>query len=208
MNITVFGASGKVGRIVVEELRASGHSVTAFVHGSSPFESNEKLRIVYGDIHNFANVIEALDRSEAVISCLGSWGTKDKDILSSAMKNIIPAMEKQNIKRIISLTGSAAIFPGETLRLVDKLNRGVLSIVAGKILTDGENHLQQLVESNLRWTVIRSPVMKSSQDATYTLSLIASSPFATVSRNAVAKAMVDQLSETNFINAAPHIHSL
>lgn len=205
ITVTVFGASGKVGCLVVENLLASGYTVKAFVHSSSPFELSDKLQIVRGDIHNANDVRSALDGSDAVISCLGSWGTKNKDVLASAMKNITPAMEKHNIKRIISLTGSAASLPNEKLRLIDKLNRALLNIVGHKILLDGESHLRQLDESPLDWTVVRSPVMKSNAKTDYHLQLVTPSPLATISRTAVAKAIVDQLKSTDFVKSAPHI---
>lgn len=207
LTVTVFGASGKVGRLVVENLLARGYEVKAFVYSSSPFELSDKLQVVRGDIHKSNDVSSVLDGSDAVISCLGSWGTKHKDVLASAMKNIIPAMEKHNIKRIISLTGSAASLPNERLRLIDKLNRFLLNVVGHKILLDGESHLLQLAESNLDWTVIRSPVMKSRPKTNYCLQQIAPSPFATISRTAVAKSIVEQLDSTDFIKSAPHINN-
>ena len=46
MHITVFGATGKVGRLVVDQLLARGHTVTAYVrdrtkvHHAAPAISN------------------------------------------------------------------------------------------------------------------------------------------------------------------------
>lgn len=205
MKITVFGATGKVGRIVVENLLDSGHQVVAFAHGASPFTTNENLTVVHGDVHNTSDVKTALSGADAIISTLGSWHTPSKDILTSAMKNIIPAAEIQGIKRLVSLTGSQAALPNEKLRLFEKLFHFALNIVAHKILADGENHLRLLKESKLDWTVIRSPIMKPSTKTDYRLSLVAPSPLATISRAAVAKAIVDQLETRDYTKMAPHI---
>ncbi|HPQ82616.1 MAG TPA: NAD(P)H-binding protein, partial [Candidatus Saccharimonas sp.] len=61
MNITVFGATGHVGSLVVEKLLAGGHNVSAFTHGTHHFEDNTRLRIIPGDIHKSEDVEKALN---------------------------------------------------------------------------------------------------------------------------------------------------
>jgi putative NADH-flavin reductase len=206
MNITVFGATGHVGSLVVEKLLAGGHNVSAFTHGPHQFADTTRLRIISGDIHNPEDIENALSDSEAVISCLGSWHTPTKDILSAAMTSVVPIAEKHGIKRVISLTGSAACTPGDSLGIIDKLNRSMLSLIAPKILKDGEEHIRLLAESTLDWTVIRSPVMTNNDDADYRLDMNAPSPIATIPRAAVVAALVDSLEDARFIRAAPYIH--
>jgi len=206
MTVTVFGASGKVGQIVIEMLLKKGYRVTAFVHTTLPFKSTDRLNVAQGDIHEASDVKKAIEGSEYVISTLGSWHTPSKDILSSAMQNIIPAMEELGIKRLVTLTGSAAIAPGDKLRLIDKLNHSLLKIMASKIMEDGERHINMLSQSRLDWTVVRSPIMTESKNENYTLNLRSPSPAATVPRRAVAKALVDQLENKKYFRSSPHIH--
>lgn len=206
MNIIVFGATGHVGSLVVEKLLADGHNVSAFTHGTHHFTENTRLRIISGDIHKPEDIEKALNDNEAVISCLGSWHTPTKDILTAAMTSIVPIAEKHGIKRVISLTGSAACAPGDQLSIIDKLNRSMLSLIAPKILIDGEAHIRLLAESTLDWKVIRSPVMTNKDDAKYRLDMNSPSPLATIPRAAVVAALVDSLEETRFISAAPYIH--
>ena len=206
MNITVFGATGHVGSLVVEKLLAGGHNVSAFTHGTHHFADNPRLRIIPGDIHKSEDIEKALNDSEAVISCLGSWHTPTKDILTAAMTSIVPIAEEHGIKRIISLTGSAAYAPGDHLGIVDRLNRSMISLIAPKILKDGEAHIRILAESTLDWTVIRSPVMTNKDAAKYRLDMNSPSPLATIPRAAVVAALVDSLEDAKFIRAAPYIH--
>ena len=202
MNITVFGASGKVGQLVVKRLIDEGHRVRAFVHGDAPFSESDQLTIVKGDVHSAEDIARALEGAEAVISCLGSWGTPTKDILSSAMQHIVPEMQRRGIKRIVSLTGAAAQAPGESFRLRDRLNRRILMLAARHILVDGEEHLRLLAESGLDWTVLRSPVMTDATPNGYHLSDVSGSPLETIPRQAVAKAMVDQLADKEHLGSA------
>jgi putative NADH-flavin reductase len=206
MQITVFGASGRVGQQVVARALEEGYCVTAFVHRKNPFQDNSALTIVHGDIGDSKAVTTALQGSDAVISTLGSWGTKSKDILSRGMSVIIPAMESSGVERLITLTGSAAVWSGDKLSVVDKLNHAVLDIVAPKILRDGEDHLRQLDASSLWWTSVRSPVMTNSSSTKYRLDNKMGAPWAIIPRKAVVASLLDQLKSTEFINQAPVIH--
>jgi putative NADH-flavin reductase len=204
MQVTVFGANGKVGSLVVAELLKRDYSVAAFAHNDHKLARHPKLKIIQGDIYNFEDVRSAITGSEAVISALGSWGTPEKDILSQGMKNIIPAMDEAGIKRIISLTGAGAC-DNETPGLVQKISRNLIKLAAHKILEDGEQHIALLRKSQLDWTVIRSPVMNEKADRKYLLSLDFPAPWATIRRQTVVEAMVNQLNDTTWNKKSPFI---
>jgi len=208
MIITVFGASGQVGSKVVTRLLADGHDVKAFIHGQSKYEDNSHLTIFQGDIHNPQEVYDAITDSDAVISTLGSWHTKSKDILTNGMKNIIFVMEHEGISRIISLTGAGAFLPHEKRNILDKLTRFALRMIAKKVLDDGEHHMLLLTESKLDWTIIRSPIMKESRNPKlFKLSNKSPALWASIERSSVVEALISQLTDTSFIKQAPFISS-
>ncbi len=203
MNIVVFGSTGKVGRLVVAEALRRGHHVTAFAHTSQP-AAQSNLSVVMGDIKNKANVVSAITDADAVISALGSWGTATKDIVGTAMTNIIPAMEAAAITRIVSLTGNVAKAPAEVLAVPARLARSFLDSVAPKILKDGEKHLALLSASTLDWTVVRASVMINAPHTSYRLT---ATPrlISIVPRAAVAAAMVDLAESHDWSRQAPGI---
>ena len=206
MQITVFGASGNVGRIVVQKLLADGHTVTVFVHQSNAFEPSDQLKIIKGDIHNAALVASAVQGSDAIISTLGSWHTPTKDILSAMVRFVTPVMEQSGIKRLITLTGSGAWAPGDKIGFINKLSHAAFALVAKDIIRDAETHLQLLAASNLEWTSLRAPIMSSGKSSKYSLNNKLPLGWERVSREAVAQAIVDQLTDRNYVRQAPHIH--
>ncbi|MFZ1249996.1 MAG: NAD(P)-binding oxidoreductase [Candidatus Microsaccharimonas sp.] len=206
--IIVFGANGRVGSIVVRRLVKHGYKVKAFVHHANGLKSSGLVEYIEGDVTKKRDVENALKDADAVISTLGSWGTKSKNILSSGMKQIVPVMEKYSIRRIISLTGADAWAP-ETRHeasLLQKLSHKLFSTIASKIVQDGEKHIAILEKSTLDWTVIRSLVMNDSGNKKYVLGLKYPAPWRTINRTAVAKALVDQLEDKTFLKQAPYIH--
>ena len=77
MQLTVFGASGRIGQLVVLLALERGHTVKAFVHSKNPFLDDKNLTIITGAVSDSATVGKALQGGKAVISALGSWGIKD-----------------------------------------------------------------------------------------------------------------------------------
>jgi putative NADH-flavin reductase len=205
--VTVFGATGKVGSKVVVKLLEQQNMVTAFVYGGHAFAPNPNLVIVQGDIYNATDVATALRGSEAVFSALGSWGTPKKDILTAGMRNIIPAMLTQDIKRIITLTGADARAPGDKIDHLHAFSHAFFGIFAGKILDDGENHIKLLSESELDWTILRSPVMNEfGKKGSYVLRERLPGLTATIHRDDVAAALVDLLDTDQYNRRAPVIY--
>lgn len=205
--ITVFGANGNIGSRVVRLLLTKKYRVRAFVRGEHSFESHPNLEIVQGDIYDMQRVADAIKGSTVVISALGSWGTPKKDILSSAMKVIIPAMEQQRIKRIVTLTGSDARIPQDKPNIFHKLTHWLLSKFAPKILEDGELHLKLLRQSNLNWTTVRSPIMTNKGlKGEYELRYALPGPFASIARDDVAAALVWLAETGEYARRAPFIY--
>lgn len=208
-NIVIFGSAGRVGSLVTEYALADGHTVTAFVHRHHNLPEHQNLTLVQGDIYTSADVEKALKGTDVVLSILSSWGTPKKDVLSAAMANIIPAMKAQKISRIISLTGAEARAAGDALSIIHRLAHigiGIgIGIVGGKVLRDGEKHIELLASSGLDWTVVRSPIMRSGTSQKYRLNKHRPLPWALINREAVARAIADQIADKHD-NGALFIH--
>ncbi len=206
MKIIVFGANGRVGSLVVKRCLEQGHNVTAFVRGNHTFQSSPNLSIVQGDIYDSSSIESAIPGHNAVISCLGSWGTPKKDILATAMRTIVPTMEAHGVQRLVSLTGSDARASGDTIDLINRITHPIFSLLAPKIMRDGEEHIQIISKSNLSWTVLRSPVMNDKGRTMYKLRDRRPKPWHTINRNAVAHALVDLAATNDHLKSSPYIY--
>ena len=63
MKIVVFGATGTIGRQVVEQALQRGHDVTAFVRDPAKVQCSD-VRAVQGDVHDAAAVRTAVQGQE------------------------------------------------------------------------------------------------------------------------------------------------
>ena len=103
MNLVIFGSTGGVGRQLVELALAQGHAVTGFARDPAKLDiKHANLKVVQGDVMDFASVERAVQGQEAVLSSLGA-GMKST-IRSEGTRHIIRAMEKAGIRRFVSLS--------------------------------------------------------------------------------------------------------
>lgn len=203
MNITLFGASGRVGKLLSSELLKRGHTVTAFVHSNtSTLAESSNLHIIVGDVHNQNDVQRAVEHADVIISTLGSWGTPTKDIVSSATANLLPFMQG---KRFVGVTGAGAKLKSEKFGPSGIFGRLLLRCIASPVLKDADKHLRLLSESPHDWTVVRSPVMTNRNKTSYTLSDKPPKPWQTITRTAVVQALVDLAENKTHSKNAPFI---
>ena len=121
MNLIIFGSTGRTGRRLVEQALAQGHTVTAFARTPDKLQiRHDHLRIAQGDIQDVAAVEQAVAGQEAVLVALGRNRGEPVPSLAQGTHNILQAMQKHGIKRILCV--SAAGFLGErTDFLIGKL---------------------------------------------------------------------------------------
>lgn len=190
--------------MVAEALRRN-YTVVAFVHSHNPFEPHARLQVQKGDVYNGRDVAAALQGSEAVVSCLGSWGTPGKDVLTRFVTAVVLAMREHNIVRIVTLTGVGVqqrrpLWYRVSLKLLPALP------TLGKVFLDADQHVQLLQASGLDWTTLCSPVMRSGDNARYVLRTRQGLALPFVTRRAVATAMLDQIGDTCYRGQAVSIH--
>ena len=206
VRVTVFGASGKVGRLVVWEILRRGHRVHAFVHSRNPFEDQEEVTVVKGEVADTGAVHAALADSDAVISTLGGWGKTSSDVLATGMTTIISAMQAQHLTRIVTLTGAGARWAGDRSSLRLAVNRAALTMMKAPALRDAEKHLDILTRSSLDWTSVRAPGISAEGPDGYRLDTKLPSLLTTIPGPAAAKSLIDLAEQPEFHRQAPGIH--
>ncbi|OCA84371.1 hypothetical protein A8F94_16845 [Bacillus sp. FJAT-27225] len=151
MNICLFGATGRVGGVVLENCLKSGHNVHALVRNPEKLSyTHPALRVLHGDALNQQDVHTAVKGCDAVISCLNTGGT---DFLSSSMPIIISAMKAHDVHRII-MVSTAGILQA---RSEPELYRFQSSESRRSTTKDAEEHLKAFLimeESGLDWTAV------------------------------------------------------
>lgn len=150
MNITLFGATGRVGSEILKLALRDGHHVTALVRTPSKLPTHNNLSILTGDIRDKELVSKAIENADAVMSAIG---TDKTTTLTDAIPSIIEAMKTGNVERIITI-GTAGILQSRTNPDVYRFQ----STESKRRLTfAAEEHAkvyEQLKRTDLEWTII------------------------------------------------------
>lgn len=162
LRLTVFGATGRTGREVVSQALARGHEVVAFVRTPDKLAdqqdtSADRLHVVAGDVRDAEAVARAVEGADAVVSCLAPV-PKDGLVQTEGTEAIVAAMRRHRVDRIVSLTGAGVASPSDPPpSLGARFMRGLMGLVASKILEDGQRHAEALRQSSLDYAVARAP---------------------------------------------------
>ncbi len=190
--IAVLGAGGRLGQHVVTEALARGHTVRAVIHRTNPLPVHPRLQIELADVRCPGKVRAALSNADLVVSCLSSAAASPPDIQTVGARNLVITMEALGLARLVSVTGSGARMPGETLTGNHRIKRQQMLNGAPHLLTDGDEHLATIAASDLTWTVIRVPLMTQRHLPTrYTIQQDAPDPASTATYRDAAGVMLD-----------------
>lgn len=169
MTITVFGATGMVGQQVVQQALALSHHVKAFGRNVDNLIDkdlhNTNFEAIKGYVFDEAEVFEAIENSDAVISVLGGGFDGIDKTRSLGIKNIITQMHKAGINRIVALGGMGILNFTEDQLLIDEPHYPTEYIPVGL------EHLaayEYLAASNMQYTFVCAPnILKMNKTGKY-----------------------------------------
>jgi uncharacterized protein YbjT (DUF2867 family) len=146
MNLLVLGATGRTGRLVVEQALAAGHAVTALVRSPEKLTMrNSNLRVVTGEATDPLAVSRALQGADAVISTLGGNGS----VIADSTQAIVKAARPAGVSRVVVL--SSWLVERDRMDAVTRLLTG---IAMGPVIRDHTAGEQALRRSDLEWTIV------------------------------------------------------
>ena len=156
MKLIIFGATGTVGKQLVQQALFKGHHVKAFGRNvyTTDYLQTENLLLVQGALFDEAEVYNAIKGSDAVISAIGGSMDGSDKTRTLGMKNIIKQMEKAAVKRIIAIGGMGVLNADENSMLIDKDDYPPEYVPVGK---EHKKAYEYLNESGLNWTFVCSP---------------------------------------------------
>ena len=110
--VAVIGATGFVGKQVVNELSNRGYQVEAFARDITKVEAKENVVAKSIDVNNIDELAEALKGNDAVISTFNAGWTNPNlynDFLNGSL-NIEKAVENSGVKRFITVGGAGSLY--------------------------------------------------------------------------------------------------
>lgn len=207
MQIAVFGGTGRTGIPLIQQALEAGHTIVALVRTPSKMPvHDERLTLVQGDVMNAADVDKMVQSSDAVISVIGHTKGSPKDVQTVAMKNILAAMSKYSVKRLVSLTGAGVAVPQDKPKFINHVITFLLKLLSADVLTDAVHHYEVLQSSALDWIVVRGPMLtEGPHTGKYRIGWVGVNTGTRISRADVADFILKQLTDDTYLRQAPMI---
>jgi putative NADH-flavin reductase len=172
MKLTIFAATGGIGRQALDQAIAAGHDVTAVVRNPRNLSATP-ARIVTADLADAdpATLASAVPGADAVLSCLGARSKADAEagLVRRGTLAITAAMRAAGVRRIVVVSaapvGTVAsparpapprYDPGDGF-LMRHLLSPITKVAFGTSYADLAQMEDVLRASDLDWTVVRPP---------------------------------------------------
>lgn len=206
MNVLVLGATGSVGRLVVEEAVTRGHSVTVLVrHPERLGALPNRVRAAEGDALDAGAVSPAVAGQDAVVYVLGAGSVRQTTLFSESTKILLKAMTDQRVRRLICVTGVGA---GETKGHGGFLYDRILYPLFTKgIYADKDVQEELIRQSGLDWTIVQ-PAPFRTRTPPGPLRAVTNVERVTltkISRLEVARFLLDELEQNRYVHQAVFI---
>jgi putative NADH-flavin reductase len=203
MKLIIFGSTGSIGQQLVEQALSQGHTVTAFVRNPAKLTLiHANLKIVQGDVMEAGSIEKAMHGQEAVLCALGA-GRKGT-VRSEGTRNIIRAMEKTGIQRLICQTSLGV---GDSQGNLNFFWKHIMfGFLLKEAFADHESQEKYIMQSRLNWTIIRPAAFTNgSLTGKYRHGFTPADKQITlkISRPDVADFMLKQLKEDTYLYKTP-----
>lgn len=199
MKITVFGATGSIGRHIVSQALASGQTVTAVARDPSKIAcSGIGLQMMAADVLvNDSRLRNAVVGADAVMIALGD-GMRGR-VRAIGTQNIIAAMKDAGVTRIICQSTLGA---GDSFENLNWIWRMIFRVPLRKAMADHELQERYVRESGLHWTIVRPAAFTDGERTgqyRHGFDRQARNLSLKISRADVADFMIRELSGTNYL---------
>lgn len=156
MTIIVFGATGMVGKQLVQQALFNGHTVKAF--GRNVFTELDmeakNLELVKGALFDEKEVYDAIKGCDAVLSALGGSTDGTDKTRTLGIKNIITQMKKSGVKRIVAVGGLGVLNADDNSLLIEQEDYPKQYLAVG---LEHKKAYEYLNASGLDWTFVCCP---------------------------------------------------
>ena len=194
--IIVFGGTGDVGQIIVRKLLNRNYSVVVLTRQEKP--STVNLKFVTGNVLDEKIIEKIINPSDKVIIALG-FNNSSPDTMSKGTANIISAMNKKGIKRLVCLSAQGAgdswdYMPDDFKKMVSEDKILTASFKDHSIQEDIVKH------TDLDWTIVRpTEIIHGEEGGTFVVNRPTEKSKFQISNSDVAQFIVTELTENKFI---------
>lgn len=209
--VALLGATGMVGRFLIQESLARGYVIRALARTPAKLEEfRDRITIVQGDARDPATIQELLRNSDVVISALGpvkADGEAARYISTTVTGNVLREMEGKAISQYMVVSGAGVVMPGDNRNLLGWWTRTLAQIGLRDTLQDKQAEYALLAESSANWMLVRCPLIDPEPFLFPPLVSLETPPAFRLRAAELARFMVDQIDSRDYLRQGPFLGS-
>ena len=207
MRLTLFGSTGRTGRLLVSLAIERGHEVITLVRSPTRLvKAGDGLYYIQGDVMDEHDVSRAVAGSDAVISMLGHTATSSADILTVGTRHIVAGMKAHGVQRLVTLSCASIADAGDRPGISARIAQLAVRQVLRPDLKDSSRAHRLLLESDLQWTVVRALLISDRpSDRPIRAGYLGKDTGERVSRPDLARFLLDCAVDATFIHECPAV---
>jgi putative NADH-flavin reductase len=150
MKVVLFGATGKSGSRLLQELVSRGHQVTAVARDVSKLPASSSVKVQQDDLSDARHTADVVRGADAVISAYAP-PANDTDALIGVTQRQVEAVRKSGVDRLLVVGGAGGLEVAPGVSLIDS---GHLPAPYLPIATSHVKALDVLRRSDVDWTYV------------------------------------------------------
>jgi putative NADH-flavin reductase len=207
MKLAVLGATGRTGIPLIQQALDAGNEVVALARTPSKMPiQHDRLKVVQGDAMNAADVEKVVSGADAVLVAIGHTKDTPRNMQAVAARNIVNAMKKSGVRRLIALTGAGIAAPQDKPKLFNHLIKLALLTLSPGVYRDSLDYSRIIRESGLDWIIVRGPMLNEGpRTGSYRVGWVGVNTGSRISRADLADFMLKQARENTFLHQMPMV---
>jgi putative NADH-flavin reductase len=210
MKLTIFGSTGDTGKLLVKQALENEDQVTVYARNPTKLNiKHERLLIIEGELDDLANIERAIKDTDAVISLLGPRGGSKGKPLTRGIRNIITAMKRSGVRRLIVTSTLSAKDPNDLPEFRAKVLVTLVKLMMRAAYEDIIAVAESVRSSDLEWTIVRLTLLNNKPKTGEVRSgYLGKGEVGTwISRANIADFILRQVQDMTYLRQAPAISS-
>ncbi len=205
--IALFGGSGRTGQQFIPKALSAGYAIRALARSPEKIpQKDPQLTVISGDVLNPEEVRAAVQGTDVVVSLFGHVKGSPDWLQTEGTKNILQAMQAEQVEKIISLSGGGLPFEKDRPKLADQLIRRLMKLFVPRVLEDASRHADVLKSSDRDWIIVRGPRLTDGPEkGDYQVGWVGVPGGTTISRADLADFLLIQVADDTYLRQMPFV---
>lgn len=208
--IALLGGTGMTGGHILQRALEQGYQLRVLSRSPQKLAYlGDRVTVVPGDAREQSAIDTLLAGSDVVISAIGPGSNSASaiDLTTTVTRNVLTAMQKNQLDRYILVSGAAVVMPGDQRNTTGWLMQQLVRLRYNSLLKDRQGEYELLSQSKVNWTLVRCPLIESSGFQREPVTSLLSPGSFHLRAGELSRFVLDQIDSDTYSRQGPFLYS-